>query len=150
MALDKETSEFIECQNQIMRTHMTEIIGLNTTVISARLDNKMDEKLKPIIEKLDRVVNHQEKQNGWIQDHSLKIEANLDNIEANASDISELQVCVDGSERLIGFMKKRWYVLFLSFAAFILGMIWLSHNIDFIKTLENKTGIEIRDTNTTN
>lgn len=138
MALDKETSDFIESQNCIMRSHMTEIIGLNSTVISARLDNKMDEKMKPLMDSIHAVRSHQEKQNGWIQDHSIRIGASED-------DMLDIQLHCQNTDTVFNFVKKRWYVLVILYLLVNLGTYMLYHNTDIKQTFENKTGIDLID-----
>lgn len=138
MALDKETSDFIESQNSIMRTHMTEIIGLNTTVISARLDNKMDEKLGPITTTIDSIRSHQEAQNGWIQNHSIRIGASED-------DVLDIQLHCQNTDTVFNFAKKRWYILVILYLLVNLSTYVLYHNVDLRQTFENKTGIDLID-----
>ena len=117
---------------------MDEVIGLQATVISARVDLKMDEKLAPIIKTVDAIKAHQEQQNGWIEQHTLKIEANED-------DISELQVCVDGAERFVGFLKKRWYAAIVVAILFIWGVILLDRHVGVVNIIEDKTGVDLID-----
>jgi len=81
-------------------------------------------------------VEHNERQNGWLQDHALKIESNED-------DISEIQVSVDAHKRVFVFLRKRWYVALGVVALIVLIGAWLEDHIDAVQVFENRTGIEV-------
>ena len=83
--MDKDVVNFITNQNETLRKtlkdDMTEIIGLQSTVISARVDNKIDQKMNNMMGKVDSICAHNERQNGWIKDHTERIMKNENSLE---------------------------------------------------------------------
>lgn len=114
------------------------LLAAQTTVISARVDTKIEQKMGTMDRKLDAIVAHNETQNGWIKEHSLKLAAHDD-------DIAELEVDVDAHKRVFRFIRKRWYIIAALFGIVFTVSAWLYHRIDAVATFENKTGIELLD-----
>ena len=67
----KETIDLVTAQNQILQAnienHMDQVIGLQSTVISARVDVKIDQKLGDMESKMDQVLKADKKRNGIIE-----------------------------------------------------------------------------------
>ena len=115
---------------------MEKAIAAQATVISARVDLKIDQKMSPMAKEISDIRNHQIEQNGWIERHSLSL-------DAHETDLTELQVHCDSTDKAFNFLKKRWYIVLIAFSLFVLGVQWIGSNIDLIKTIENKTGVEL-------
>jgi hypothetical protein len=109
-----------------------------SAVISARVDAKIDQKFGPIEKKVDSIVAHNALQNGWIQDHTLKLEANSERMDG-------FEECTDEITRVKKFARKRWYLIVAGIALIALITSWSYHNINLVKTLEKKLNIEIID-----
>ena len=109
-----------------------------STVISARVDAKFDQKFAPLDAKVDSILEHNERQNGWIKEHTLKLAAGEDRMDG-------IDDCQQQSIRWRLFIKKRWYIIVAVIALISLITSWSYHNINVIKTLEKKLDIEIVD-----
>ena len=134
--MDKDVVNFITSQNNTLRhdlkEDMTEIVSLQSTVISARVDAKIEQKMGGMDRKIDLIVAHNERQNGWINDHNTKI---CNNEKA----VKELWFF-----RVIGRNPK------ISAAAFlivIMGCVYGYTKINFKRTFERVTSIELVEDN---
>jgi len=118
--------------------HMEKLMAAQATVISARVDLKIEEKMNVFGKKIDNIIVHNEKQNGWLKSHT-------ELIENSADDISELQVDIDCHNRNLRNLKKYSIPILLVCLGVFIGVIWLYDHVDARKTFENKTGIELID-----
>ena len=137
--LNKATVDFIVEQNALLKDDLKNAMADQATAISARVDDKIEIKMNSVERKIDSIVDHNERQNGWIKDHKLRLDA----VEL---DTEELQGKCMTFERHINLWKwvgRRWYFAAALFIGLVLGTAWLYHNMNFVKTLENTTGVKL-------
>ena len=120
--MDKSTATFITNQNEILKNDIEKLMAAQATVISARVDLKIEQKMGGLGQKIDSICAHNEKQNGWIKEHAEKIEKNAKTLE------KELWFF-----RLIGRNPKVSAVAFLT--VIMLGAYGY-HKINIKKTVE--------------
>ncbi len=126
---------------KLLTGHKNDIKDLmegQSAIISARVDAKFDQKFAPLEAKVDSIVEHNDRQNGWITAHTLNLEANKDRVD-KLEDVCEQTV----NDR--AWAKKRWYVIVIAIAAISLLTSWSFHNVNLIKTIEKKFNIELMD-----
>lgn len=73
--MDTEDIKIITDLNSGLKDDFIRALGDQSTVLSARLDLKVEEKLSGMDKKVDRLLNHNDKQNGWIEGHTKRLEA---------------------------------------------------------------------------
>jgi len=135
--MDKETVEFILEQNQNLKKDFRNSLADLGTAISARVDHKIDQKLSAIDKKVDKILLHNDRQNGWIKQHRKKLddhERMIDNLKVEA-DAGKAQrsrfnkLAGNWYWILAGFLIG-WFILYS-----IADKITISMIIDFFTTL---------------
>ena len=134
ITMDKDTIDFITGQNKELKDEFRSSIADMATAISGRVDDKIEMKMNVFDKKMDKMLAHNEKQNGWIQKHN--------------DCINELSEDVDKVEDETGFWRWISRNPFKSASVFVvvfLGLAYGYHRIDLKKTIESRTGIHIID-----
>ena len=102
----KETIDLVTKQNQILQVnlekHMDQVIGLQSTVISGRVDAKIDQKMGDIHKDIRKLLSHNDKQNGWIEGHTKR----MDKLDGEDGHIESLKVEAIASKAHRSMMTK--------------------------------------------
>ena len=77
--MDVDDIKIITDLNSDLKKDFRQALGDQSTAISARLDLKIETKLSHSEKKIDRLLLHNEKQNGWIKGHTQRLGALEDN-----------------------------------------------------------------------
>lgn len=73
--MDTADIKIITDLNSELKKDFRLALAAQSTHISARLDLKVETKLSGVDKKVDRLLNHNEKQNGWIEKHNERLDA---------------------------------------------------------------------------
>jgi hypothetical protein len=108
-------------------------IALQATAISGRVDAKMEEKLGDIKGDIGKLLSHNDKQNGWIKDHTDRLEK-LDGEEGVIDMLQgESMACAAHRGHVKKFSKNwKWVVAATILGFFILHSVFEVVNLKTI------------------
>ena len=109
---------------------LKDFIKATNSLQNARMINQVG----PIEDKVDQIIEQNMVRNG--------------RLEEAEDDISELQVHCENTDKVFGWIGKRWYIVLLAFVALNFMTAWTYYRIDIHKTIENTTGVKIIDKET--
>ena len=109
---------------------LKELIGAQFTAVRAEM--KADREITH--QHLKAIVEHNERQNGWLKNHTGAIENLQDHARACKSQRGHIRMIV-----------KRWYLVVAGVAAISLLVSMSYHHVNFKQTFTNKTGVEFKD-----
>lgn len=106
-----------------------------SAVISARVDAKFDQKFAPLEAKVDSILEHNRRQNGWIKSHTEKLEeidGRAGDLESKGLTLEHYQTNCPANKLAAKLSKRRFWVIAVTVTTIVyivLATVW--HTIGF-------------------
>ena len=137
-----EGKDFIELLNK-HEENLKEFITASDKVTHAKVINEVDRvgaQINEVSGKVDDIIKHQEWQNGKLSKHDDAI------IALEKQDITfDLYQQNCSANKLAKKLDKKWTWIAIFCFVFLtsIASVWVYHNVDWLKTFERRTGIEL-------
>jgi hypothetical protein len=129
--MDAELVKLLNDNNTDIKREIREIMKDQATTISARVDLKIEEKLKPIEINVATIIEHNKKQNGWVKEHGERLD------KLDAAEISNKL-----TRSKLRKISKNWLRITIFILIVLFGLntlfdyITLKDIIEFLKALK--------------